>query len=341
MKTMVCKIFVNNVDMKKIYSFLIISLATLSLYAQDSSDAREVGLNNDKVRYATIENVGSEQGDSVKNWKITGILSFNVGATGLVNWAAGGNNSINMLAGANVSFLYKKNHIAWDSNIDTEFGESFVENNKHPWQKTNDKLNISTKFGWEFAKTWYLTALGSFKTQYANGYDYSKDDDPLLPISKIMSPSYTDLSVGIDWKYKNLLSLYLSPVAGRITSCTDSALRVSYLGDDYAPGEKYFGKNYKAEFGASFRATLMYDEIQNFKILSTLTLFTPYSKKFGNIDVDWDLSVSYQFLKVLNVSVGTQLRYYDAVKIKGPKDEVATQHVQFKAVLGLGVGYSF
>lgn len=330
--------------MKKITLVFAMMMAFCSVFAQDNSEARSVGLDNDKARTAAIESVNATT-DSAKNWKVTGILSFNVGATGLVNWAAGGNNTINLLAGANVSFLYHKNNIAWDSNIDTEFGEAYVENAQynHNWQKTNDKLNISTKFGWEFHKNWYLTALGSFKTQYAYGYDYSQE--VLSPISRIMSPSYTDMSVGIDWKYKTLLSIYLSPAAGRITSCLDENLRGNYLGDDYIEGGAKYGKNYRAEFGASFRATVLYDQVKNLKILSTVTLFTPYNKNFGNIDVDWDFSISYQFLKVLNVSLGTQLKYYDSVKFigktKGVTDEVPTQHVQFKAILGLGVGYSF
>ena len=249
-----------------------------------------------------------------------------------------------MLASANVSFLYHKNHIAWDSNIDTEFGESFIDNNKFPWQKTNDKLNLSTKFGWEFHKQWYLTALGSFKTQYAYGYDYAVETDKPKLISRFLSPSYTDISVGIDWKYQDIFSLYLSPVAGRITTCTDSTLRSNYLGETFLNEQRDKGNlnpTAKVEFGASFKATVMYARIENFKVLSTLTLFTPYNKHFGNIDVDWDLSVSYQFLKVLNVSLGTQLKYYDSVLIQGKNDAKPTQHVQFKAVLGLGVGYSF
>jgi len=333
--------------MKKLSVFFLLAIIALNAFAQDSKDAREVGLNNDKNRQAAIKNIETDIPDSVKNWNITGLLTFNVGATGLVNWAAGGNNSINMIAAANVSFLYHKNHIAWDSNIDTEFGESFLDNNKFPWQKTNDKINLSTKFGWEFHKQWYLTALGSFKTQYAYGYDYAVESplDPNKPklISRFLSPSYTDVSVGIDWKYKELFSLYLSPIAGRVTTCTDTSLSVNYLGkafveDQIAKGNK---PTAKAEFGASLKATVMYNQVKNLKILSTLTLFTPYTRDFGNVDVDWDVTVSYQFLKVLNVSVGTQLKYYDSVLIQGKNDDHPTQHVQFKAILGLGVGYSF
>jgi hypothetical protein len=77
--------------------------------------------------------------------------------------------------------------------------------------------------------------------------------------------------------------------------------------------------------------------------MSSLVLFTPYTNKkqpFGNFDVDWDFSISYQFLKVLNVSLMTSLKYYDQVMITDKKGNVGPR-VQFKEVLGLGIGYSF
>lgn len=133
-----------------------------------------------------------------KNWKCTGILSLNASATGLWNWAAGGNNNVTTVAAANVTLLYKKNAIAWESNLDTEFGMTYQQNTFEPWRKSNDKINFTTKFGWEFHKTWYLTALAGFKSQYAKGYEYG--DNYKKPISSWLSPSYTDISLGIDWK---------------------------------------------------------------------------------------------------------------------------------------------
>ncbi|MBQ8721509.1 MAG: DUF3078 domain-containing protein [Paludibacteraceae bacterium] len=339
---------------KLLLSIFALSALVASINAQDAAKAVAQSAQTEAAKI--IETTKAEEPEKKEsNWKISGIITFNASATGLVNWAAGGNNNINMVAAANVSFLYKNGPFAWDSNIDTDFGESYVENSNHAWQKTNDKLNISTKFGWEMAKSWYLTALGSFKTQYAFGYDYSQEE--LSPISQIMTPSYTDLSVGIDWKPNSIFTVYVSPIAGRITTATNADLRAKYFGADYV--EKHLDpltglcdRNYQAEFGASLKAGVNYDKIENLKIISTVTVFTPYSAK-PHVDLDWDFSISYQFLKVLNVSLGTQLKYYDRVlfdkvdpETKAPilnTDGTVAQgpRVQFKTILGLGIGYSF
>ena len=272
-----------------------------------------------------------------KYWKVSGILSFNMSATGLVNWAAGGNSNVIGVAAANVTLLYKKNKFAWESNLDTDFGLSYQHKTTYPWRKSNDKINISTKIGYEFATHWFATALGSFNSQYAAGYKYltASGVEQEEYISNWLAPSYTDLSLGIDWKPNSIFSLYLSPVAGRITTCIDTVLHTKYLPD--ITGSEVV---YKADFGATFKATVNYDKIENFKVLSTLTLFTPYNAKFGNTDVDWDTSISYQFLKVLNVSLNTSLKYYDNVLIANEAGHAAPR-VQFKTLLGVGIGYSF
>lgn len=320
-------------------SYLFIFFSTT---AQDNSVARQVAEQSDSKRKDIITTAQKEEDSEKKsNWKISGIISLNTSASYLVNWVAGGNNTVNAVAAANVSFLYKKNKVAWDSNIDTDYGLSYLSDNKFPWRKTNDKLNISTKFGWEFANTWYATALGSFKTQYAYGFDYTADTKKFS--SMFMAPSYTDLSLGIDWKPNDIFSLYLSPAAGRITTAiTDSVdLKLKYSVLTQEEIDNGIDKNYRAEFGASFKGTVNYTRIENFKILSTVSLFTPYSRNIGKVDVDWDFSISYQFLKVLNVSLGTSLKYYNSVLIPDKDGNNPKARVQFKSILGLGIGYSF
>ena len=283
--------------------------------------------------------------DSLKPWKFTGVIGLNASAAGFVNWAAGGKNNVNGIAFANLRLLYAKNRLAWDTNLDTDFGYSFLDQAEDPWQKTNDKIVFTTKFGYEVAKQWYVTAVGSFRSQYAFGYDYIEGDNPVL--SKWLAPSYTDISVGVDWMPNDIFTLYLSPLAGRITtvvvpdSLSDLKINYGVTMRDADGNIIASDKDYRAELGLIFKGGVSYSRIKNFKVISTVSLFTPYSSEFGNFDVDWDLSVSYQFLKVLNVKLGTSLKYYNSVLIADKDGNNPVQRVQFNTVLGLGIGYSF
>ena len=320
--------------------------------------------------------VAQETESKPSPWSCTGVVGLNASATGLVNWAAGGNNNVNGVAFGKVRLVYNENNLSWESNLNLEYGLSYIDQKNDAFQKSSDVIDFNTKLGWQFHKAWYLTASAGFKSQFAFGraYDGTEAADPI--ISKFLSPSYTDISVGIDWKPNSIFSLYLSPVAGKITTAyVGDAVEAANPGLRKQMQEKYatwvyskeanadgtydkIYKNAKAELGLSFKGGINYT-YKDLKIITTLGLFTPYAwdktevtdangevgyrdnnRRFGNFDVDWDAAISYQFLKCLNVTLSTSLKYYNGVKI-ADKEGHATERVQFKGILGLGVGYSF
>ena len=315
----------------KIKTCLLGAVLLCGSWSVVAQDAKAVMEEAAKASQQAVELV---KGPADKEWKINGVMGLNATATGMWNWAAGGNNNANGVLFGNVSLLYRKDKLAWETNLDTEIGAMYMAGTKYTWRKSSDKINFATKLGYEFAPKWYATALGSFKSQYIKGYDYTLvgGTETETYISNWLSLSYSDLSLGIDWKPNEIFSVYLSPVAGRISTATDAALRAKYGVD--------LDKTNRSAFGLAFKGGVNYARIENLKVISTLGLFTPYNKDFGNFDVDWDVAVSYQFLKVLNVTLSTSLKYYDKVLIADQTGYLAPR-VQFKTVLGVGVGYSF
>ena len=302
----------------------------------------------------------AQEAEKPSPWKCTGVVGLNASATGLVNWSAGGNNNINGVAFGKVRLLYAEDNLSWETNVDLEYGLSYIEQDFD-----------------EFHKAWYLTVSGGFKSQFDLGraYDGSEAEDPV--VSSFLSPSYTDISVGIDWKPNSIFSIYVSPVAGQITTAfVGDKLNEKYEGLRQQMQDKYatwsyseeanadgtydkIYKNFKAELGLTVKGAINYT-YKDLKIITSVGLFTPYAwdktemldaegnfvgyrdnnRRFGNFDVDWDAAISYQFLKCLNVTLSTSLKYYNGVKVANA-DGVLAERVQFKSVLGLGVGYSF
>lgn len=333
---------------KKFLLFCACAVAFSFAYAQvDEKTAAEEALKT-KVKAAEI--------DSAKHWKCTGVVGLNAAQTALFNWAAGGNNNVTGFVFANVTLSYKKNKWTWDSNLDTELGLMYSSDYiAYPWRKANDKLNFTTKVGYQMHPQWYVTLLGSFRSQYAPGLDYKKVDAqeearPTL-ISKWLSPSYTDLALGVEYRPNDIFVIGVYPVAGRMTTCTYEPLRPTYglpMRDDST------FKSVALNMGLRINGGVNFTLVKNLKIISTITLFTPYTarihdeehgQKFGNFDVDWDLALTYNFLKVFSVSLMTSLKYYDKVMIDGPAWGKYGAHprarVQFKEVVGIGIGYSF
>ena len=346
------------------------------------------------------------QEDSIpKAWKFDGVIGLNAGSTSLIFWSAGGNNNANVLTFAKLRLLYKKDAIAWETNFDTDFGLTWVDQDDDQLKKSSDDIKFNTKLGWELKENLYLTALGSFQSQYAIGRKYDKGKyDPV--ISKWLCPSNTELSLGIDWK-KSVggcdFSVYASPLAAAlVTAYVNDADNKKYT-DEYLAAMEAAGqpvpedyvdfrqemqtkygtykvilnddgipvvdwRNCRAELGLSFKGSVAY-KYKKLTIASSLWLYTPYQGKgfnvkeafeqaypgetynqyyqysnlnrhFGNFDVEWDFLISYNFLKVLNVTLSTNLKYYNGILVKD-KEGVEKERVQFKSVFGIGLGYSF
>jgi len=338
-----------------------------------------------------------------KDYAWSGIIGLNANATGMVNWAAGGKNNITGTVFGKVRCLYDKNALMWDTHLDAEYGLSYIDQENDKLQKSSDHLKFDTKVGWAFAKQWYLTVNGAFQTQFDLGRKYEglNENNPI--ISNILAPSYTDISVGIDWKPNSIFSVYLSPVAGRITTAyvnnktndrwndlypvEDGGLR-QHLQEVYGVwkyddmGDDGYHKKYmnaKAELGLTLKGGIDWS-YKDLKIITHVVLFTPYAwdknklyqyadgsiysekqletkgweidpelyigyrdnnRRFGNFDVDWDFAISYQILKVLNITLSTNLKYVNGLKIPDKDGLNAAERVQFLANLGLGVSYAF
>ncbi|GHT88168.1 hypothetical protein FACS189474_2910 [Bacteroidia bacterium] len=270
---------------------------------------------------ATVNNLAAyATKDTVQGWKHSGITGITFGQTSLTNWAAGGDNTISGDFILNLSANYLKDKWFWDNNLSAEYG--MIYSSAYEWQKAADKLNLKSIGGRGISDKWSVAFLLNFNTQFAKGYNYP---DTEHYISTFMAPAYADAALGFTYKPNKNYSVFISPLAERATFVLNDSL--SNLG---AFGVES-GKKIKWETGAYLTATTNQTLAGNVSLISRLDLFTPYNKNFGNVDVNWDLLISWKFNKLFSATLNTTLRYYD--------EEI--KKIQFKEILGLGLTYNF
>jgi hypothetical protein len=82
----------------------------------------------------------------------------------------------------------------------------------------------------------------------------------------------------------------------------------------------------------------------NINLDTRATLYTDYLKDFGNIDIDWQISIEMIVNKYVRANIGTHLLYDNDIKNKREVAGVQITEgprVQLKQILGIGVEYSF
>lgn len=267
-------------------------------------------------------------------WKKGGMASLSFSQTSLSNWSGGGDNAISTNVQLNLFANYTKAKNAWDNTLKLEYG--LLKQGDEGTRKSIDKIDFVTKYGHQASKKWYYTALLDFKTQFAKGYNYAKNEgEPDVKVSNFLAPAYLLLSLGMDYKPNETFSAYLSPVTGKTTIVNDDELSdAGAFGVD--PGDKM-----RYELGALSKLTLKKTVAKNVDLKSTLDLFTAYSDSFGNIDVNWDLMINMKVNEFLTASINTTLVYDDDVEYVNKDGVNKGVKVQFKEILGIGLSYKF
>jgi hypothetical protein len=230
---------------------------------------------------------------------------------------------------------YKDSKNSWDNLIDLGYGIS--QEGDERAIKSEDKIDISSKYGRFAFKNWYYSALAGFRSQFAKGYNYPNDS---LVISRFLAPGYVTVALGMDYRPSESLTLLASPVAGRMIIVQDDTLAAAgAFGVDK-------GENIKLEMGAMLRLLFKKDIIENVTLNNKLELYTDYMGVVDHIDVNWEVMLNLKVNEYISANLSTHLIYDDDTMIgidsndDGQIDSYGPR-TQFKEVIGIGLSYKF
>lgn len=312
--------------MKKVSLFIIVLfIFTFSLKAQDPTV-------QDLKNQAAKSLPKDPKDTAVKTWKLGGLFNLNVNQGSLSNWSAGGDKfSFSLNAYLNVFAFYKKNKRSWDNSLDLAYG--IVNTTSLGSRKASDRIDLLSKYGYAISKKWNAATLFNLRTQFANGYAYSKTAagiDTSTLISKTFAPAYVLLSLGFDYKPANNFSLFLSPLTERWVIVSEKLIKPLYGVDS--------GKNAKNELGAFASANYTAKLGGNFVYKTKLDLFSNYKHKPQNIDIYWTNTLTAKLTKYINFSFNLDMIYDDDTHNVNPAKGPAPQWLQ---LMGIGFAYNF
>lgn len=313
--------------MKRNWTLVILPaliIATLQVKAQDQTVQE---LKKDAGR----EIKKDEKDTTQKTWKTGGLINVNFGQTSLNNWAAGGDDlSINVNGLFNVFAYYKKDRHSWDNTLDLAIG--FVKTTSLGTRKIDDRIDFVSKYGYRIAPKWYLSTLFNFRTQFAEGYNYPTPTEK-VKTSNFMAPANVLLSVGLDFKPNDELSIFISPLTSRWVIVNDASLSAAgAYGVDP-------GKTVRNEIGAFLSATYNKNIKANLTYKGKLDLYSNYRMDPQNVDLFMTNLLALNVFKGLSVTIGLDLIYDDNVRIFGPDSDAA--RLQMKEYVGIGYQKKF
>jgi len=255
--------------------------------------------------------------DSLDGWKHLGSFIMTLNQGSLSNWSAGGEeNTLGVNGLLNLALNYRHGKNNWDNYFDIGLGfQNATSYGK--FRKSDDHIDITTKYGYQVSKSWYATFLTNFNSQALAGYNYTKG----TKISNFMTPGKLIFSLGMDYKPNENLSVFISPASTRW---------LFKLDDDFyntdAFGVPAQGKSYK-EFGAYFTAKYNKAITTWATYTGRLDLYSNYKRDPQNVDVIFNNMLVMKFNKWLGTSISVDMIYDDNVIAK----------TQLKETLGIGL----
>ena len=273
-------------------------------------------------------------------WKHGGFAAINFNQMSFSNWAAGGINALSVTTLGNMYLNYNKNKISWNNNLDIAYG--MVQNKGQELRKNEDKIDFLTKFSHHSpVKNLNFAVLANFKSQFAPSYTYDDKNVKSPMISTFLAPAFILASIGIDYKPKPFLSIYISPATGKFTivNVNDVAIKKSFAVDT--------NKVSRSEFGALMNVFFQKDLRKNVNLLSRLSLFNNYTDvnlpNRKNIDVNFESMINARINRYITASLFLNWIYDNDISISYDESDPTKKgpRTQFKEVFGIGLSYKF
>jgi len=275
------------------------------------------------------------EADTLEGWRTAGVFQVNLTQVSLTNWAAGGFSSVSGIAQFNGTANWKKGRRAWDNTLALAFGGQQQQDG--PTVKTDDRIELNSKYGYEVNSVWYAAALAQFRTQFTEGFNAEG-----TRISHFMAPGFLLGGVGMDYKPNDKLSIYMSPATARIIIVTDERL----WGGSTDPNLRVYGvlngETTEFELGGYVRFQFQTEIAENITFLTRGDFFSNFLREPENIDVTWETLWTFKVNNWFAATFNTMLIYDHDTKLPRTNPEGETRFgpaTQFKQTLGLGLTF--
>lgn len=273
--------------------------------------------------------------ENPKHWVMGGNVALDVTQMAVSNWVKGGENTITLLSTLELYANYSKGHHLWESKGVFKYGA--IRQGEKSIRTNEDKIDITSSYGYKAFTKFYYSAQLNFKSQFAPIYSYNENTKTAL-LSKFMAPATLTVGAGFDYRPNERNVLSVSPLSSKNTFVvSDTVSHSKYNVDD----DRYM----RSETGLNVKWTYKNKIWKDIEVNSVAEFFSNYFVKPQNVDIDWNLEIVLPINYYVRATVSTEMIYDDDQEIP-VKDDAGnqigvTKKLQFKELMKLGVVFSF
>ena len=258
-------------------------------------------------------------------YKATGLAQFSQNYVS-PNWYQGGNSNVAILGIISGQLNYdNKKSVQWENSGEWHMGFNSVAGESiRPLSTNDDVFKINSKLGIKAGGNWFYSGTVDFSTQFFNSYN---GINSTTMVTSFLTPVRLNVGVGLDYKYKKIFSVMVSPVSYKYIYVEDSRNV-----DPHLFGIKT-GERVLSEIGSSFNSTFSYPVTKEIQLDSKLNFYTNYQ----SVEVDWEIVCNMIINRFMSTRISINPRY-DTSVILAPGQSYSPQ---IKQLLSVGFSHRF
>jgi len=241
------------------------------------------------------------------------------------NWYQGGTNNLSVLGILSGQLNYDdKKSMQWENSAEWRMGFNTVAGDTLRMLSTNDDVvKINSKLGIKAGGNWFYSGSVDFSTQLFSSY---KGINSTEKKTAFLTPIRLNIGVGLDYKYKKIFSIMVSPVSFKYIYLNNNSLDPKLFGIKT-------GDHQLTEIGSSFKALFSYAPVREIQLDSKFSFYTNYQK----VEIDWEMVCNFTINRFMSTRISFNPRYDNTV-IQKAGDKAA---IQYKQLLSVGFSHKF
>ena len=251
------------------------------------------------------------------------------------NWYKGGESNMAMTMYAMGYFNYdNRKGLQWDNKAEWKLGLYGMSSDSLRWLRVNeDLLRLNSKLGYKAFKKFFYTAEWDFQTSLFNTYKsntYIRSSGPFSPIRM-------SLSLGMDYKWNSMVSVFVSPLSYKLIYVADMSYKEGVLLEENIAHQVGItdGTRQSNQLGALVRTDFDYDFNESIGMEVHFSFFGNYVGKIKGVEVGCEVIGNFKINRFLSAKVSLYPRY-DSTTI--PADG-GKPKMQFYELISLGFNY--
>ncbi len=251
------------------------------------------------------------------------------------NWYNGGESNLNSFFMVKAFANYNDTkRIQWENNVEWKLG--FItagEDSLRMFRTNEDQFKINTKFGVKAFGTFFYTLEGELQTQFFNTFV----PNTYIRSTAAFSPIRTYLSIGMDYKYKDDLSVFVSPVSYKMVFVADTTVFKGVSPDENIARKVGIepGKNTLNQLGGLLRVNYKHKFNDDINLETNFSFYANYVGEKKGVEISWEVIGNFVINRFFSCRISLHPRYDTTIVL--PEGE--KNRLQFKELISIGFNY--